>query len=221
MNEIISTHDGSHSLFSSKYKASYHSHFGAIDEAITVFLSAGFDFKRNRDPDKPIRILEMGFGSGLNAFLTAIQAFKLNQKVIYHSIESEPIPKSNWSILNYGKILKDQEMFQNLHESTWDQDYPVHEFFVLKKFHIKIQAHKFLEDFYDVIFYDAFAPSCQADLWTKEIHQPIFDALRKDGVFVTYCAQGKFKRLLKDIGYHLESLPGPAKKKEMTRAIKR
>jgi tRNA U34 5-methylaminomethyl-2-thiouridine-forming methyltransferase MnmC len=91
----------------------------------------------------------------------------------------------------------------------------------LKKLNTLIQDHQFIEDFYDVIYYDAFAPSCQPDLWTEGIHQSIYQSLRKDGVFVTYCAQGNFKRLLKEIGYQLESLPGPAKKKEMTRAVKR
>lgn len=221
MNDIIATHDGSHSLFSNKYKASYHSHFGAIDEAITVFLSAGFDFKRSHiEASDTIKVLEMGFGSGLNAFLTAIQAQRLQQEVIYHSIESDPIPRGDWSKLNYGQILQEEDMFHELHDCAWAEDCSIHEYFNLMKINTKIQNHQYLEAYYDVIYYDAFAPSCQADLWTREIHQPIYNALATGGVFVTYCAQGKFKRLLKDLGYHLESLPGPAKKKEMTRALK-
>jgi len=220
MNDIITTHDGSHSVYSNKYKASYHSNFGAIEEAITVFLSAGFDAKRFSAVNNQIRILEMGFGSGLNAFLSYIHNLKYHFDVVYHSIESDPISEENWKALNYSEILGHTEIFEMMHREPWNSEIGLSDSFTLKKIHSKIEELELEAESYDIIYYDAFAPSCQSFLWTEEVHLPIYNSLKRNGILVTYCAQGKFKRMLKDIGYTIESLPGPSKKKEMTRAIK-
>ncbi len=218
--KIIETSDGSHSLESSKYKASYHSLQGAIEESMHVFMSAGIYYKYQQKV-KDLKIFEMGFGTGLNAYLACLSSKQFNLKVDYTGIELHPVPPSSYLALNYHQLLKtgNQEAFIKFHTCEWEKKHSFAPFFSFKKLQADLTSYVF-ESTYDLIFYDAFAPSSQPILWEEDIHVKLYNALNPGGALVTYCAQGKFKRLLKQIGYELQSLNGPSRKHEMTRAVK-
>ncbi len=216
--EIIPTNDGSDSVFSERYSASYHSKFGAIEESITVFISAGL-YHNYLQGKRRLRIFEMGFGTGLNAFLTAIEAQRLGMDIEYVTVELHPLKKELTDKLNFHSVLGHKPLLEKMHGVEWNSFQHISEHFKILKHPIAIQefSHK---GPYDLIYYDAFAPSTQAPLWEEDIHKPLYKQLVSHGQLVTYCAQGRFKRMLKAIGYTLESLPGPAHKKEIIRATK-
>lgn len=217
---IIETSDGSNSIQSTQYQASYHSIHGAIEESMHIFISAGLYYKY-RQGIKKLKVFEMGFGTGLNAFLCHIAAKKYKIEVEYHSIELHPLDAEIYDRLNFFKFIpgSNQEDFQKLHRLSWEQLHKIDNHFSIKK--IKGDLHKAeLTDLYDLIFYDAFAPSSQASLWEEPIQVKLHSILKEKGALLTYCAQGKFKRTLKAIGYELDKLDGPGKKHEMTRAVK-
>lgn len=217
---ILDTSDGSNSLSSIKYNATYHSIHGAIEESLHVFISAGMYYKVLQGYTS-VKIFEMGFGTGLNAFLSLTASKKHNIKVEYHSIELHPIDKSIYSQLNFHQFIPSSthEEFLALHQVEWDKLIEIHPTFSFKKIHGDLLEEE-LDSDYDLIFYDAFAPSSQAVLWEVKIHNKLYNSLAQKGALVTYCAQGKFKRMLKGLGYSLDKLPGPGRKHEMTRAVK-
>ena len=217
---IYNTSDGSNSISSKNYNATYHSIHGAIEESMHVFISAGLYYKHLLG-GKKVKIFEMGFGSGLNAFLTLISARKHKIEIEYHSIELHPIQAKLYKQLDYYKNIpsSSERDFLQLHDSEWNKSIKIDSMFTLKKINDNLQ-NVHLDSDYDLIYYDAFAPSCQPELWEEEIHQKLYNSLRPNGALVTYCAQGKFKRILKGLGYSLDKLPGPGRKHEMTRAIK-
>ncbi len=214
--------DGSHTVFSTKFNAHYHSISGAIEESIHVFISAGL-FYLYRKNKKNISIFEMGLGTALNPLLAMIEAKKLNLKVDFHSIESYPLEQVLVDQLNYTQLLnlneKNHQYFLSFHSLPWNTKHIIDKSFSFIKTKAKIEEHDF-ERKYDLVFYDAFAPACQSHLWEEEVHQKIFNALNPEGVFVSYCTQGAFKRMLVQLGYKIEILNGPGKKREMLRAIK-
>lgn len=215
---IIETNDGSHSVFSKEYEASYHSTFGAIEESITVFISAGLIWQVKNKLTK-IRIFEMGFGTGLNALLTAIEANRLDLRIEYYGIEKHPIPLHTMESINYGSMLNQESLYNQILQSPWGKSIQLNDHFILHKIHGDIDSYVHSKQ-YDIIYYDAFAPRTQAHLWQEGVHAPLFKQLNKKSCLVTYCAQGAFKRMLKDIGYTIQSLPGPSHKKEIIRATK-
>jgi tRNA U34 5-methylaminomethyl-2-thiouridine-forming methyltransferase MnmC len=183
----------------------------------------GLDSWLARNPNKfPIRVFEVGFGTGLNAWLALIWAEQNQVPVLYHSIEPFPLEAEIYSQLNYTEhdhgIWHYHKYFQALHELPWNEGGPVSEYFNFKKDQTTLEE----ADLYpaDLVFYDAFAPSKQPELWTKEVLEPVVDAMRPGASFTTYCAMGQLKRDLKDLGLEVETLPGPPGKKEMTRAWK-
>jgi len=216
---LFLSEDGSHTIFSPKYGAHYHSRHGALDESIHVFIIAGL-YKLIRQSYSKIRIFEMGFGSGLNALLTLLESEKFNIDVSYDTIESDPVPLSEIEKLNYSELLSCSSTILNeLHKASQNQYLTFQKGFHFRKHIGKIEDHVFDKKF-DLVYWDAFAPECQAFLWEREIHKRIYDALDDYGVLVTYCTKGSFKRVLKGLGYKLESLMGPGKKREMIRAVK-
>lgn len=158
----------------------------------------------------------MGFGTGLNAFLTYQECERLNVRVSYTGIETDPVDSTILDELNY---FPDDPLFSSMHQSVWDTRHDLSDLFDYKKVNADVMTYDF-DQKYDVIYYDAFAPQCQGQLWEAPLHQKIYDALNPYGVLVTYCAKGAFKRMLRSLGYKLESLNGPGKKREMIRAIK-
>ncbi len=209
------TADGSHSVRSGKFDVLYHSMHGAIQESKHVFLRSGLDLIHK---DK-INILEMGFGTGLNMLLTLIENEKLRKSISYHSIEAYPLEREKVKQLNYLEILDRQDLtstFYNFHSSDWNQNHMINDHFNYTKFHTLIQDID-LEDHYDLVYYDAFAPTTQEELWTPEIFTKIGRNLNPEAILVSYCAKGSFKRALLEAGFTIEKIPGPPGKREMIR----
>ena len=219
--KIIITADGSHSLLDTVLNETYHSTHGAIRESQHVFIHAGLDLWRQQQPNKELRILEMGFGTGLNVFLTALHTLEANPGIYYESWEAFPLTMDIIGQLNYPAVLGVPELFTRIHDAAWDEQVEVTPSFVLNKRRGDMLTTRLDEtQLFDLIFYDAFAPSKQPALWTLEILKKVAGTLKKGGLFVTYCAKGQVKRDLKSLGLTVETLPGPPGKKEMIRATR-
>jgi tRNA U34 5-methylaminomethyl-2-thiouridine-forming methyltransferase MnmC len=215
---IIETEDGSHSLLSEQFDVGYHSKYGAIQESEHVFIQAGL--VPAMAIKSSVRILEMGFGSGLNAYLSLLFAKEQQKVIFFESIEAFPIPTEQAASLNYPTLLKGStEDFLALHQAPWNEPAVITPKFTLHKIAGTIQSTP-LSGGVDVVFFDAFAPSSQPELWETPVFEKIYQAMAPGGIFVTYCAKGVVKRCLRDIGFQVEGIPGPPGKREMTRAIK-
>ena len=212
--ELIITKDGSHSLFVPDLNETYHSVHGSISEAIHVFINSGL----LSHPKKNINILEIGFGTGLNTLLT-LENIK-NRKIHYTSLEPYPISFEIYNKLNFHTVTNsNSETFLKLHTSDWEEEVFISENFTLYKTQKKIQNF-ISEKKFDIIYFDAFSPEKQTEMWTTEVFEKCFDLLNKDGFLVTYCAKGTFRRTLKSVGFEVISLDGPPGKRQMTRANK-
>lgn len=212
--ELIITKDGSHSLFVPDLNETYHSVHGSISEAIHVFINSGL----LSHPKKKINILEIGFGTGLNTLLT-LENIK-NRKIHYTSLEPYPISSEIYNKLNFHTVTNSNfETFLKLHTSDWEEEVFISENFTLYKTQKKIQNF-ISEKKFDIIYFDAFSPEKQTEMWTTEVFEKCFDLLNKDGFLVTYCAKGIFRRTLKSVGFEVISLDGPPGKRQMTRANK-
>jgi tRNA U34 5-methylaminomethyl-2-thiouridine-forming methyltransferase MnmC len=214
---IVSTLDGSHTLYYDEIDEHFHSTNGAIDESQHVYLNAGYDFCSAAHPV----VFEAGFGTGLNALLTAIRAGEKHRFTSYITIEKYPLDKTIVSNLNYPSILGQEaaKLFTAIHEAEWDTETAVTKHFVIRK--IFGDLHSMEPDFTaDVIFYDAFAPSKQPDMWSGELMAKMAALVPQGGVFVTYSARGELKRTLRSLGFAVEMLAGARGKREMIRAVK-
>ncbi len=218
--QIITTADGSHSLLNADLQETYHSSYGAIQESKHVFIRSGLDYWVEHNPRKKIRILEMGFGAGLNAFLTLLATTHSDTPVYYESWEMYPVVQSVIAQLNYGDILNSSQKFISLHEALWEKQVAITPNFVLSKHNGDIQSAPFEESSFDIIYYDAFAPSKQPELWVEEMLKKVTNTLAPGGVWVTYCAKGQVKRDLRSLGLTVEILQGAPGKKEMIRALR-
>ena len=221
--KVIPTGDGSNSIFIEKLNETYHSRHGALQESNHVFLKNGFIFLVDNRSYSNIRIFELGFGTGLNAVLTAIESLKRKVMVEYLTVEPYPLPKGIVDQLEYGKVLEHPDassMFNRIHDAVWEKRTVIHSFFRLNKVKSTIQElNEALRDF-DLIYYDAFAPSKQPEMWSWDILEKVHAMMVPGGVFVTYCARGQVKRDLSAMGMVIQTLPGPPGKKEMIRGIK-
>jgi len=215
--KIIQTEDNSHSLFSEQYKENYHSIFGAIAESQHIFIEAGFNEIKKKD----ICIFEMGLGTGLNAFLTMQHATKYNKQIYYIGIEKHPVPANVYSQMNYAQVLSlEESYFQKIHTSPWEQETPITANFILHKTAQDIQRFSHQQQ-YDLVYFDAFSPDIQPELWTKNIFEPIFNHMNKGALLLTYSVKGIVKRALKEVGFVIEKIPGPKGKREILRAYKK
>ena len=216
--EIKMTSDGSLTLYVPELDEHYHSIHGAIQESQHVFINHGIQslFK------SPIKVLEVGLGTGLNALLTSLWSITHDTEVEYTGIEAYPLNNKVNESLNYNENLENSNakmFFQNIISSCWNVKTNIHSKFVLHKIDCRIE--EFVDNQkYDIVYFDAFGPNTQQELWDIEILKRMYDVLDDNGVFVTYCAKGQLKRNLKEIGFKVESLPGPPGKREMTRAVK-
>lgn len=219
MSLIFTTGDGSHSIFSKEYGVSYHSKHGAKTETQTVFIDAGLRYKAATT--KEISILEIGFGTGLNAIMTLQEAISEGLSIDYTTLEAYPLKDEEIAELNYGKILgtEMEANFKKMHQLPWEQKQQLTDNFIIEKQNRKFKSIDFKNQF-DVIYFDAFAPTSQPELWEEPLLQKMYDALKPSGVLTTYCAKGVVKRTLKKVGFEIEALPGPPGKREMTRAVK-
>jgi tRNA U34 5-methylaminomethyl-2-thiouridine-forming methyltransferase MnmC len=216
---LIITEDGSHSLFVPALDEQYHSIHGAIQESKHVFIDSGL---KHCLKDNPV-VFEVGFGTGLNAFLTLLAAGELKQKVTYIGIEKYPLLSNEYCSLNYATQTNSEfaESFQQLHNCQWREQIEINSFFSIQKINCDFRNENVETlPFFDVIYFDAFAPNKQPDLWGEAIYRKIYDHSNPGAILVTYCAKGIVRRDLQHVGFIVERIPGPPGKKEMIRAIK-
>lgn len=218
---IIETRDGSHTLVSEQLQVSYHSRYGAVQESMHVFLSQGLldvALRKNH-----INVLEIGFGTGLNVLLTYREAIARDLEVIYYAAEAYPISVEQAAQLNYHPYLgleDTPDLLTDFHKQAWEKAVAYNSHFSLKKIRSRFEDLILPQNFFDLVYYDAFAPTTQPELWEPDVLKIMFDCLQPGGILVTYSAKGSVKRNLKSLGFEIESLPGPPGKREMTRARK-
>jgi tRNA U34 5-methylaminomethyl-2-thiouridine-forming methyltransferase MnmC len=217
--EIITTSDGSHSLLNKNLNETYHSHHGALQESVHVFINQGLKFLLSKSPAS-VNIFEVGFGTGLNALLTLQLALRDNISITYTSVEAFPLEKNVWEKLNYATAPEDAAHFQALHEAPWNSQVQINSRFTLMKLLQTLQETTLAPSAYNLIYFDAFAPNKQPEMWELSVLRKIAESMTIGGVFVTYCAKGQLKRDLKTLGLQVETLEGPPGKKEMVRALK-
>ena len=217
--EIILTEDGSHTFYLPELQESYHSVHGAVQESRHVYINAALLAALPLFSE--IRLLEVGFGTGLNALLTLLTN-TTEQKIYYHAIEAFPITADEVQQINYPEILHiDPALFQSLHDAPWNTEYEkITPTFYLKKSALTLQAALLPNNYFNVVYFDAFAPSIQPELWTNEIFEKIYASMSVGGVIATYSAKGSVRRAWQQTGFVVERLPAPAGKREMLRGMK-
>jgi len=217
MNLVI-TGDGSHTLHVPELNEHYHSTFGAIKESRHVFIHAGLKCFEGKGK---IVLFEAGFGTGLNALLTCMESVKLNLKIEYYALEKYPLDPELVLKLNYPQLIGEQsaELFRIIHSSPWERKIQINEAFDLFKIRADLTGYEHI-NFYDLVYFDAFAPEKQPDLWTEDIFRRLSDAMNACGILVTYSVKGDVKRALKNAGFRIEKLPGPEGKREILRGTK-
>ncbi|MEO1253271.1 MAG: tRNA (5-methylaminomethyl-2-thiouridine)(34)-methyltransferase MnmD [Bacteroidota bacterium] len=218
--KIITTEDGSHSLLDEKLNETYHSTRGAQGESMHVFIKAGLEHWISQNLEDEVFVLEIGFGTGLNAFLSAQFALQNHKRIHFASLEPFPITNEIYENLNYHNSKKEEELFLKIHQCEWENEVIINDRFFLKKMESTLEDITFPELF-DVVYFDAFAPNKQPEVWFLENLKKCHSLLKSGGVLITYCAQGQFKRNLAEAGFNVETLPGAMGKKEMVRGIKK
>ena len=218
--EFLKTGDGSVTIHLPEWNEQYHSKHGALAEALHVFISTGLHYFRDKHALDDLHILEIGFGTGLNALLTLIEANKNKWTINYVGVEAYPVSLPEVEQLNYATITQTSaDLFLNLHRAPWDVETEISPYFELKKqqqFFDKIND----TNAYHLIYFDAFGARVQPELWTEAIFEKMHRALKIGGVLVTYSAKGSVRRAMQAAGFEVERLPGPPGKREMLRATK-
>ncbi len=220
---VIHTEDGSTSLFHNGLQETYHSVHGAIQESQHVFMEAGLHHWLQVSNRQTISVLEIGFGTGLNALLTALAAEKVDVEIEYETIEAFPLRMETVNLLNYPAIIgkgNATSIFESLHQSEWNKPKKISPNFNFLKRDLKLQETDFACEKFDLIFFDAFGPDKQPDMWERSNLLKLTQAIKPQGVFVTYSAKGQLKRDLVALGLLVEKIPGPPGKREMIRATK-
>lgn len=219
--ELKQTADGSHTIFVPELDEHYHSVNGAIEESKHVFIRAGFEYCLK--PGGKMNLLEVGFGTGLNALLTCLAALKANVQVNYVGIEAFPLPAEIITSLNYPEVTGEPQaaaLFSKIHEANWIYPSYITERFLLNKIEARLEDVSLSPSMFNLIYFDAFSPDVQPELWTGEIFSKLCAALAADGILVTYSSKGLVKQALRNAGFSVERLPGAAGKRHMLRAKK-
>ncbi|MCK9398873.1 MAG: tRNA (5-methylaminomethyl-2-thiouridine)(34)-methyltransferase MnmD [Bacteroidales bacterium] len=219
--EFKITGDGSHTLFVPELGEHYHSVFGAIAESRHIFIDAGF--KNINKSIEPVEILEIGFGTGLNALLTCIETETMRCKVKYTTIELNPLQEDIYSLLNFADLITyrdSREIFLRLHQLPWNEWTYLTKHFSLLKINSSLKDYQPAKGTFALVYFDAFGPDVQPEMWTKEVFNKIAFGLKKHGVLVTYSTKGTVKRNLSGAGFSFEKLPGPPGKREFLKAVK-
>lgn len=212
--EIRKTQDGSDTMWSEQYQQTYHSVFGAVTESKHVFIEAGL----NQIQANLVHVFEMGFGTGLNALLTLEEALRKNNRVQYHAIESDPV--SAGIAEQYRVAPELTGIFRQIHASDWNKEIQVTPWFTLMKSEGDLNLWS-PDMFYHLIYFDAFSPEAQPELWTPQVFAKMHAMLYPGGILTTYCAKGSVRRNMIAAGFHVERLPGPPGKREMLRGKKK
>lgn len=217
--QLVLTNDGSHTVYLPELNESYHSMHGAVTESKHIFIKSGL----NACKLTSLNIFEMGFGTGLNALLTWLECRKQGMKIYYRTIENNPLGNDVIKRLNYGQVLGlsrgDKSVFRYMHDAPWDEDIEVDKHFVLSKNHGNLYDYN-LHGKIDLVYFDAFSPDRQPDIWKYEIFERLFRAMNAGAILTTYCTKGKVRRTLEAAGFKTETLPGAPGKREMMRAMK-
>lgn len=233
--QIQITDDGSQTLIHPILTDSYHSLRGALDESVYIFINHAFkyfvdsrkesvlldsacprNFNDEVDSEPVIRVFEVGFGSGLNALLTAMEAERLGVKVDYHTVELYPVSEKTVAKLDY----PNQSLFRQIHAAKWGESVEINNRFAIKKMELSLLDYKF-DTTFDVVYFDAFAPDTQPELWSEEVFAKLYSAMSRGGVLATYSSKGTVKQNLRNAGFEVTRLPGPVGKRHIVRAIKR
>jgi len=217
---LIETADGSKTIFITEMNEQYHSVNGAITESEYVFVNKGFVFQQKKAPV----IFEVGFGTGLNVLLTAINAEKNNRPTTYYTIEKYPLANEIIKILAYGNIISNEaiNIYEKIHSCEWETTVQISQYFCIHKINadmIDFSVNSL--PMFDIIYFDAFGPDKQPEIWTPEIFQKIYINCLPEAVFVTYSAKGEIRRQLANVGFEIERLSGPPGKKHILRGIKK
>jgi tRNA U34 5-methylaminomethyl-2-thiouridine-forming methyltransferase MnmC len=218
---VQNTADGSPTVYSPVFDATYHSSHGALQESRHVFIESGLQQAHSVFPE-PIVLLEFGFGTGLNALLTALWNYPSNALIEYTAMEAYPVEAELALQLPYPELVQidsAREIFDNMHLAPWNTKTGISPFFTLTK--VKDDFNSFpKENLYNLVYLDAFAPGVQPQFWENPFLESVFNHMAPQGILITYCAKGSFKRALKQAGFEVEALPGPPGKREITRARK-
>jgi len=215
-SELLITSDGSHTLFVPEIDECYHSSHGAIQESRHIFIEAGL----KQCSKTNIRILEVGFGTGLNALLAYAEAEKAGKRIHYTTLEKFPLQSDKAFLLNFPQLIDENlnAVFETMHLSNWNELQNISPFFVLEKLEADFTTYN-LTGKYDVIFFDAFSPEKQPEMWTQEQFEKIAAVCNPEAILTTYCAKGIVRRALQSAGFTVERLPGPPGKREILRGI--
>lgn len=220
--ELLKTGDGSTTLHLPKWNEQYHSKHGAIQEALHVFIEHGLHYIYNQEKPSTIAVLEIGFGTGLNALLTyLVGKEKEDLQIEYTGLEAYPVALNEINTLNFAEQLEiSKSEYTALHTGAWEEVEAISDRFTLTKKNIRFEDFTSSESF-DLIYFDAFGPRVQPELWEASIFEHMFAALKPNGVLVTYSAKGEVRRTMQRVGFTVERLPGPPGKREMLRAQKK
>jgi tRNA U34 5-methylaminomethyl-2-thiouridine-forming methyltransferase MnmC len=215
--EILRTADGSDTIYVTGLDEHFHSVFGAMGESEHVFINNGFDFSKTN----PLRILEVGFGTGLNVLLTALRNLSTRREIHYTALEKFPLSASVIDSLNYRDIVSPEgkDIFSQIHLSPWNAIQEICNNFFLEKLTVDLVTDR-IPGSYDLIYFDAFSPDKQPEMWSKNVFSKISEVTSPNGILVTYSAKGEVKRILRRLGFIVSLLPGYAGKRHMIRAVK-
>lgn len=211
------TADGSPTIYSEEFNATYHSKHGAIQESMHVFINAGLQFYIDKTNANKVSIFEMGFGTGLNALLAAQYANDKQINISYDSVELYPL--SDDELASVKNEIKEELLFSTIHDAAWNEDAIINYKFILRKLQANLLVLK-IDRQYDIVFYDAFAPTAQPELWTEEVFSKLYHHIVEGGVLVTYCSKSIVRKALIAAGFQVQKIQGPPGKREMLRAIK-
>lgn len=222
MSTVLLTADGSHTLYVPEIDESYHSTNGAMQESMHIFINAAL----RQHPQPHLSVFEVGFGTGLNAYLTLLEAEKTGCSISYTAIEKFPVAMDVAASLNYEQQVlrynyqEGNGIFKQLHNAAWNVRTTVTPHFALQKIQADLLTFQMGENVFDIIYFDAFSPAKQPEMWSETIFNRIFASCKPNAILTTYCAKGAVRRALQQAGFQVERLQGPAGKREILRAVK-
>ena len=219
---LVKTADGSTSLYIPGWDERYHSQHGAIAEAQHVFINTGLKHSLTQTDADCLHIMEIGFGTGLNGFLTAVESLTMEKKIAYTGYEAYPISLNEADQMNYGQVIangRQISVYKKLHQANWEETCTIHDYFSIRKRKQFFHSITDIEE-YHLIYFDAFGARVQPEVWEQNIFEIMYKSLKTKGILVTYSAKGSVRRAMQDVGFEVERLPGPPGKREMLRATK-
>lgn len=215
---IVPTSDGNPTLYSEQFKSHYHSLNGSLEESKHIFIEHNLQHYINANSLPEINVFELGFGTGLNAYLTADFAQEHQVKIYYHTVELYPVPMDIISELHFQ--IPDSILYHSLHHADWNKETAITSHFKLYKQQADFTHISLPENRYHIFYMDAFGPDHHPEMWQRNILEKIYHSMQNKGCMTTFSARGSFRRDLQSLGFSVERLPGPAGKRHITRAVK-